>query len=37
VDVKELPLSEVADRLIVARLFAQAGEEAKSPQIGEQP
>jgi CRISPR-associated protein Cmr2 len=36
-DVNELPLSQVADRLIVARLFAQAGEEAKSPRAGEQP
>ncbi|HEX3555842.1 MAG TPA: type III-B CRISPR-associated protein Cas10/Cmr2 [Thermoanaerobaculia bacterium] len=36
-DVKELPLSEVADRLIVARLLAQAAEEAEPPKIGGKP
>jgi CRISPR-associated protein Cmr2 len=36
-DVKELPVSEVADRLIVARLLAQAEEEATPPRKEGQP
>jgi CRISPR-associated protein Cmr2 len=36
-DIKELPVSEVADRLIVARLLAKAADEATPPKIGGKP
>lgn len=36
-DIKNLPVSEVADRLIVARLLAKAEDEATPPKTGGQP